>query len=65
MLFAPVRELLEATAMDAKLAAEALDVTLPGRGEDVGSIHPVTRTMERISEYFRTIGFTVESGPRD
>ncbi len=57
------REALESAALDAQLAAESLDVTLPGRGEDVGSIHPVTRTMERISEYFRTIGFTVESGP--
>ncbi|CAM3697822.1 phenylalanine--tRNA ligase subunit alpha [Parendozoicomonas haliclonae] len=57
------KELLESAAMDAKLAAESIDVSLPGRGEDVGSIHPVTRTMERISEYFRTIGFTVEAGP--
>ncbi len=57
------RSFIEQAALDTQLAAESIDVTLPGRGEDVGSIHPVTRTMERISEYFRAIGFTVESGP--
>src|SRR5690625_1825087 len=43
------RESLERAAIDARLAAETVDVTLPGRGEqDSGGLHPVTRTLERI-----------------
>ena len=57
------RETLESAALEAKLAAESIDVTLPGRGQELGSVHPVTRTMERITEYFQTIGFQVEDGP--
>ncbi|MGY0219374.1 phenylalanine--tRNA ligase subunit alpha [Endozoicomonadaceae bacterium StTr2] len=57
------REALESAALEAKLAAESIDVTLPGRGQELGSVHPVTRTMERITEYFQTIGFQVEDGP--
>ncbi|MTI12318.1 phenylalanine--tRNA ligase subunit alpha [Sansalvadorimonas verongulae] len=57
------RAFMEQEALNAQLTAESIDVTLPGRGEAVGSIHPVTRTMERISEYFQTIGFTEEAGP--
>ncbi len=57
------REALDTAALEAKLAAESIDVTLPGRGQDLGSVHPVTRTMERITEYFQTIGFQVEDGP--
>lgn len=54
---------MEQAALDAKLAGERIDVTLAGRGQDLGTIHPVTRTMERISDYFGRIGFTVEQGP--
>ncbi|MEM9102798.1 MAG: phenylalanine--tRNA ligase subunit alpha [Pseudomonadota bacterium] len=50
-------------ALQEKLASEALDVTLPGRREERGGIHPVTRTLERIEAFFAQIGFTVESGP--
>ena len=43
---------LESAALNQKLAQETIDVTLPGRGEDMGSLHPVTRTMERIESFF-------------
>ena len=50
-------------ALHAKLAGETIDVTLPGRGEEVGGLHPVTRTMERIEAFFARIGYDVETGP--
>ncbi|CAI8369402.1 MAG: Phenylalanine--tRNA ligase alpha subunit [Porticoccaceae bacterium UBA1117] len=53
----------ESIDLDAKLAEETIDVTLPGRGEDVGGLHPVTRTMERIEGFFSRIGYDVEVGP--
>jgi len=46
-----------------KLAAETLDVTLPGRGLGQGSLHPVTLTLQRIEKLFRSIGFEVAEGP--
>ena len=54
---------LEQEALTARLAAEAVDVTLPGRGQQSGSVHPVTRTQERITDYFASVGFSVASGP--
>lgn len=57
------RESLEAAALDAKLAADAVDVTLPGRGASIGGHHPVTRAMVRIEKIFRNAGFGVRSGP--
>ena len=57
------REALAALRLEKQLALEALDVTLPGRGQDVGAIHPVTRTLERIREIFGSIGFSTVSGP--
>ncbi len=57
------RDALQQQAMQAKLAAEALDVTLPGRGLGVGGLHPVTRTLERIETLFHSIGFAVAQGP--
>lgn len=57
------KAVMEQQALEAKLASETIDVTLSGRGQDLGTVHPVTRTMERISEYFGNIGFTVEQGP--
>ncbi|ARU32826.1 phenylalanine--tRNA ligase subunit alpha [Sulfuriferula sp. AH1] len=46
-----------------KLAAETLDVTLPGRGVVMGGLHPVTRALARIEAIFRSIGFEVAQGP--
>jgi phenylalanyl-tRNA synthetase alpha chain len=56
------KELAEA-AMNAALAAETVDVSLPGRGEQSGGLHPVTRTLQRIQAYFQNIGFAVAEGP--
>ncbi len=57
------RDALQNQALQLKLAAEALDVTLPGRGLGVGGLHPVTRTLERIETLFHSIGFEVATGP--
>lgn len=57
------REAIRRLALDARLAEEALDVTLPGRAESRGGLHPVTRTLERIEALFRSIGFEVADGP--
>jgi phenylalanyl-tRNA synthetase alpha chain len=57
------RQRLERSALDERLAAEAVDVTLPGRGQETGSLHPVTRTLERIERMFASIGFEIAEGP--
>jgi phenylalanyl-tRNA synthetase alpha chain len=57
------REALEGAALEAKLVADAVDVTLPGRGTSIGGYHPVTRAMLRIEKIFRHAGFGVRSGP--
>ena len=54
---------LEDRALGAQLAAQALDVTLPGRSVDVGGLHPVTRTLERIETFFTGVGYQVATGP--
>jgi phenylalanyl-tRNA synthetase alpha chain len=57
------RDALEAAAMEEKLAADAVDVSLPGRGASLGGRHPVSRAMVRIERIFRNAGFGVRSGP--
>jgi len=57
------RQALREAALAVQLAAEALDVTLPGRGTAQGGLHPVSRTLERIEALFRSIGFVVADGP--
>ena len=54
---------LETAALAARLAAERIDVSLPGRGSGSGGLHPVTRTMQRIQEIFGGAGFEVATGP--
>ncbi len=54
---------IQKKGLDAKLAEEALDITLPGRGNGAGGLHPVTLTMQRIEALFHSIGFSVASGP--
>ncbi len=54
---------LERDALNARLRAEQIDVTLPGRGEQEGGVHPVTRTLERIEDLFVQMGFEVADGP--
>lgn len=58
------REGLENAALDARLAAEWLDVTLPGRPRRQGSIHPVSQVMEEVTEIFADMGFAVAEGPQ-
>jgi phenylalanyl-tRNA synthetase alpha chain len=57
------RDAIQQQALQARLAAESLDVTLPGRGMGVGGLHPVTRTLERIETLFHSIGYAVAEGP--
>ncbi|KGK83422.1 phenylalanyl-tRNA synthetase [Stutzerimonas degradans] len=54
---------LEQAALGAQLAAERIDVSLPGRGQVSGGLHPVTRTLERIEQFFSHIGYSVAEGP--
>ncbi len=54
---------LEEARLAAKLQAEAVDVTLPGRNVDIGGPHPVSRTLARIERLFAQAGFTVAQGP--
>jgi phenylalanyl-tRNA synthetase alpha chain len=60
---AECRDALRAREVEARLAQEALDVTLPGRTRGTGSIHPIIRTWQRIEEIFRSIGFDIADGP--
>ena len=55
--------LLAKAAIESRLANETLDVTLPGRGEIPGSLHPVTRTISRIRDIFARVGFELVEGP--
>jgi phenylalanyl-tRNA synthetase alpha chain len=57
------RDALANESLNAKLASESIDVTLPGRGRGVGGIHPVIKTWRRVEEIFASIGFDVADGP--
>jgi len=57
------KQALDEAELAKQLAEETIDVTLPGRGIDVGSLHPVTRTLRRIESIFAKAGFDVEQGP--
>ncbi len=57
------KQAFETIVLNAKLALETIDVTLPGRGALLGGVHPVTRTIERITDFFGTLGFEVKDGP--
>lgn len=57
------KQTLEQSAIEARLASETIDVTLAGRRVDMGGIHPVTRTLERIESIFARVGYKVEQGP--
>ena len=54
---------LQRAALQAQLAGERVDVTLPGRGQHGGGLHPVTRTLARIEQLFAGMGFESVSGP--
>ena len=57
------RGVLERAEVERKLVEGRIDVTLPGRGEEAGGLHPVTRARLRIETLFRRAGFDVASGP--
>ena len=57
------KESLQQAAIQEQLEAERLDVTLPGRFEPVGSLHPITRTIDRMADFFGRLGFQVVEGP--
>jgi phenylalanyl-tRNA synthetase alpha chain len=54
---------LEAAALDARLAAETLDMTLPADAAPAGTIHPVSQVMDELAEIFADLGFAVATGP--
>ncbi|MBS0438760.1 MAG: phenylalanine--tRNA ligase subunit alpha [Proteobacteria bacterium] len=54
---------LENAVFDTRLADERIDITLPGRNADLGSIHPVTRALERIVDIFSRLGYAQADGP--
>src|SRR5690349_11579594 len=57
------RDAILGRELDAKLAAEAVDVTLPGRRQAPGGLHPITRALEQVEKLFATMGFAVADGP--
>jgi phenylalanyl-tRNA synthetase alpha chain len=54
---------MQQAALEARLASESVDVTLPGRGQGIAGLHPVTITLRRISKIFASVGFKVVDGP--
>lgn len=57
------KDAMEVALLNQRLAKETVDVTLPGRGQGLGGLHPVTRTMQRIEAFFSKAGYSVEVGP--
>jgi phenylalanyl-tRNA synthetase alpha chain len=57
------QQALQAGALQAQLTAQSVDVTLPGRYQAMGSLHPVTKVRERIELFFQQLGFSVVEGP--
>ena len=57
------REAILAGELDSRLAAESVDVTLPGRRQSAGGLHPISRAQERIETLFASMGFSVADGP--
>ncbi len=56
-------ESLQGAALAAQLAEESIDITLPGRRAEAGSLHPITRTIQRMETFFSAMGFQVVEGP--
>ncbi|SDQ93604.1 phenylalanyl-tRNA synthetase, alpha subunit [Pseudoxanthomonas sp. CF385] len=57
------KSVLEDAALDARLAHETIDVTLPGRHGARGGLHPISRTLERIADIFGRLGYELADGP--
>lgn len=62
-LLADRRDAIQAEALARRLERERIDVTLPGRNVSHGGLHPVTRTLERVTTLFLSMGFDVADGP--
>jgi phenylalanyl-tRNA synthetase alpha chain len=62
-LLAARRDAILASELDEKLAGESIDVTLPGRRQGMGGLHPIARAQEHVERLFRTMGFSVADGP--
>ncbi|HEX3058549.1 MAG TPA: phenylalanine--tRNA ligase subunit alpha [Usitatibacter sp.] len=62
-LIASRRDAILAGELDSRLGAEAVDVTLPGRKQGMGGLHPITRAQEHVERLFRTMGFEAADGP--
>lgn len=54
---------LDNAAINAQLASETIDVTLPGRNSDIGALHPVTQVLRRMEDFFIGVGYEVVEGP--
>ena len=57
------KQALQSAVLNEQLEKETVDVTLPGRGQKTGGLHPVTRTLQRIEKLFASMGFEVAEGP--
>ncbi|MGH8029934.1 MAG: phenylalanine--tRNA ligase subunit alpha [Arenimonas sp.] len=57
------KAVLEEAAFAQRLATERIDITLPGRGDAIGNLHPVSRTLERITDIFARMGYQLGDGP--
>jgi phenylalanyl-tRNA synthetase alpha chain len=62
-LLAKQDALLSEQVLKNRLQSETIDVTLPGRGQDIGALHPVTQVRQRVIQLLSTLGFTVADGP--
>lgn len=60
---ANVKGLLETKELNQRLSSEKIDVSLPGRGQYPGGLHPVTRSLRRIQTFFASMGFGIAEGP--
>lgn len=56
--------LISRRELEAKLKAESVDVTLPGRRSSMGSLHPLTQVRQRLEDIFISLGFEVAQGPQ-
>ncbi len=57
------KQALEDQVLNARLASETIDVTLPGRGQQRGGLHPVTHTLQRMEDIFSRLGYDIAEGP--
>ena len=57
------KQALEDQVLNARLASETIDVTLPGRGQERGGLHPVTHTLQRMTDIFSRLGYDIATGP--